>query len=511
MNVALIAPPAVPIALGARLISSDLKRRGHTTRMVFLPMRKLDRFHEPYGPELLDDLVKLVRDADVIAITVMTNTFLKATQISEAVRSAGLTAPVVWGGVHPSAEPESCLPHADLVCVGEGERPMASLLETLAAGGDPSELPNFVSRRNGEVLRNDVLPLDDDLDAAPFADYDLDDGHYVRHRGRLVPARPELLGKALVKYRIVTTRGCPYDCAFCCNGLWRRLYQGKGPWVRRRSVENVVEELAEVRRRFAVTRGVSIVDDTFFVRSAEEIGRFAELYRSQVGLPFEINTHPATLTREKIDPLVAAGCRVVEIGLQSGCEQTNVEIFNRRTSQECMARALDLLADTRGIRVQVHYILDNPFEPEAWQIETLRFAARHHRRGFESTIFPLVMFPGSALHARAKAEGVSGAIDEAMFQTLYTGREKRRFTRLGYVPLVLAMVLRLRRWGAPRWLARGLVEAMVWRPGRFVLDRRWFMLAAAGASRAGRMIYHGVDQALLRPLRKLARRRAARA
>jgi len=512
MKISLVSSYASPEALGLRYISSYLKRHGHEVRMIFMTTKRDIRFHRPYPPDLLADFIEKVRDVDLIGIALMTNTYYKAVELTRAIKAAGVSAPVIWGGIHPTVLPDSCIEHADMVCIGEGEEPMLELADALEAGRDPSGIANLWIKRDGRIIRNDVRSLVEDLDRYPFPDFELQNEHYVAWGGRLVPASPKVLRGTAHRYRLLTTRGCPYGCAFCCNNSVRKLYRGKGSWVRTRSIENVIAELEAARRILPTMDSVSIVDDTFFVRSDEEFERFAALYRERIGLPFEINTHPATITPRKIDALVRCGCREVEMGIQSGSRYTNFEIFQRRVPLEKVAEALAILGGFPQLRVQVHYIVNNPWEPEEAILETLQFVARHHPRRIEVYYFPLALFPGTALYERAVAEGLIPPVGGEIYQTVYTGRMKRRFDKFSYLTLVLMALVQLKRLGLSERLSRLFIYLATARTTRFVLDRRWFAYALVGAYYVLRACRNVVYQPIIKPIRKwrMARRERAR-
>lgn len=63
-------------------------------------------------------LAELCSDAGLVAMTVMTPSFVAA-QLSIHIRRQ-LAAPILWGGIHPTVCAEECLQYADLVCIGEG-------------------------------------------------------------------------------------------------------------------------------------------------------------------------------------------------------------------------------------------------------------------------------------------------------------------------------------------------------------------------------------------------------
>lgn len=501
MKVALVSTYSSPEATGLRLISSLLKSSGHRTQMIFLTLKRGQSSQTSYPPEVIEQFIDLVKDAGLIAISLMTNTYYQACELTKALTAAGIKAPVVWGGVHPTAVPQSCIDFADILCVGEGEWPMVDLANALQEDRDYSHIDNLWIRRNGQIIRNDVRPLFEQLDQLPFPDYQLDQQHHILHKGKLVPARPKNMRGTLVRYRLLTTRGCPYACTFCCNSKWLEVYRNKGKWVRKRSIPNVIAELEQIKKQFDTVRAVNILDDTFFVRTEEEFEQFAQLYRQRIAWPFEINTHPATITAAKIQLLHDCGCAMVKMGIQSGSQNTNYDIYNRRISNQAIAQAIEILGRFPNLQKEYHYIVNNPLEPEQNMIETLRFVAQHHPGNCKVVIFPLALFPGSQLHRRAKQEGILKDKQDEIYQRVYTGKAKRRFDRLGYLTMLLYAVVRLKKRLSARQ-ARKFVNFMTARHVRYILDRAWFKYLVLVFYLFGRLLRGVFYQVFLRRFRK---------
>ena len=78
------------------------------------------------------DLEKGLKEVDLVGITVLTKTALRAYQIADAYRKKGI--PVVLGGIHPTALPEEAKEHADAVVIGEAEELWSHLIEDAKAG-----------------------------------------------------------------------------------------------------------------------------------------------------------------------------------------------------------------------------------------------------------------------------------------------------------------------------------------------------------------------------------------
>src|SRR5262249_22169021 len=85
-------------------------------------------------------------DADLVGITAITGTSLRAYRIADEFRAKGHT--VVLGGVHPTLLPDEAAPHADALVLGYAEKTWPQLLRDFAVG----ELKPRYSRPTGRSL-----------------------------------------------------------------------------------------------------------------------------------------------------------------------------------------------------------------------------------------------------------------------------------------------------------------------------------------------------------------------
>jgi len=172
-----------------------------------------------------------------LGISVMTGPQIgSALEVARAVRRASPDTLLVWGGVHPTLLPAQTLRHplVDLVVRGDGERAY-----TLLVGGEKwSRIAGLAFRRGGHIY---------DLGLAPPTDmeqvgipWDLVDPRRYVERGRS---------------SLVTSRGCPYRCAFCYNASVRQPWRG---W----SAERCAEELEAMAQMGA--EDILFFDDAFF-------------------------------------------------------------------------------------------------------------------------------------------------------------------------------------------------------------------------------------------------------
>lgn len=260
-----LAPPHAVLALSAYLES-----RGVPNPVVLLDQRTDPRWRET--------LARALRDRPLlVGISSMTGTQLKhAVSIARAVRSLSPGTPLVLGGVHVSLLPEQTLRSEwfDLGVVGEGEVPLAALVEALGRAGAPdlAGVPGLARREGSAVVVNPPadLPDLDELPADRLAGVDVEP--YV-FRDASLPSDRELdVGE--------TSRGCPGRCGYCYN----TVFHG-GRWRGRsaRAVVDLVRSHAERHR----LKSLWLRDDNFFADPARAAAGRARARAPCPGVPGE--------------------------------------------------------------------------------------------------------------------------------------------------------------------------------------------------------------------------------
>ena len=116
-------------SFGIRTLSACLKKEGHAVDLFFLTRGFYQRFEE----KTLDDLVKLTKDSNLIGISLMSNFWDNAIQITKKLKE-NYETPILWGGAHPTVRPDECLDHADMICMGESEETLLELTRKMEKG-----------------------------------------------------------------------------------------------------------------------------------------------------------------------------------------------------------------------------------------------------------------------------------------------------------------------------------------------------------------------------------------
>ena len=418
--IVLISPNGSLYNIGLRTLCACLLQAGHNTRMIFLPSAKeassflLFDPNELYGGSIVDEVVELCSDATLIGITVMTNHFEKAKQLTEAFKQR-LDVPVIWGGIHPTIRPEECLEHADFVCVGEGELPLVELADCLSTGGTYNGIGNLGYKlTDGRTVVNPLTSLIQDLDALPFPSFG-PDNHYILHQGQVQSLTPDLLRFYLMDfsatdkpvYPLVTSRGCPHRCSYCANDSYGKIYSD---WhrVRRRSSTSLLAEIEAARAEFPSIQEIAFLDDVFVAAPTRTIVEFSRQYQESVALPFTCIVSPMTINERKLEALLDAGLIRIGMGIETGSRRIQ-DLYNRAMNNDDILKAALLIHKHADRMLPPIYdvITDNPYEEIQDQLDTLELL-RRIPPPYRLLMFSLVFYPGTGLYEHALVDGLIG-------------------------------------------------------------------------------------------------------
>lgn len=277
---------------------------------------------------------------------------------------------VVAGGVHSTSEKGAILEDSniDYSCNGEGEFVLRSLLEYLEAGAtDDSLFPKegLVYRRGSEVVVQERAIVED-LNELPWPDYDLIDlEKYLNTGTRFGPLSPP-------KYpymRLIVTRGCPFGCSFCQVEIL------SGKTTRFRDPDDIVDEILHYKEKYGIQS--LVFDDDNIIGNKRFFKRLLELMiEKKLELPFIFGAFAVfLLTDEILALMVEAGCKGVNISVESGSQRVIDEIVHKPIKLDKIPAMIRKIQDA-GLFCIANFILGYPGEKWNEILDTVNFAER---------------------------------------------------------------------------------------------------------------------------------------
>jgi radical SAM superfamily enzyme YgiQ (UPF0313 family) len=257
-------------------------------------------------------------DGDILAASIMPG----SDGILDILKREKHGRKIVVGGPDPTYNPEKyALPYIDGVCRGDGEAAIVA----------------FVEGRWTGVVRGELTKRWPKPDRGIVYDY------YTEHRDS--PIRHFML-----------TRGCPFNCAYCYNHAYRKLYEG-GNVLRTPDPAEAVDEIVETIEQWG-GEFIYFQDDTFNLRQSF-LDNFLPLYKEKVGLPFHCHVRAELVTEKQIQGLAGAGCYSVRFAIEIAGEKKQT-LLNRgkMTDEDCINAAR--IINKHGIKLMTQNIMCLP-------------------------------------------------------------------------------------------------------------------------------------------------------
>ena len=478
MKISLVTIAPEVNSLGMVNIAAYLKEHGYDPTL----MNVVAPYMQSLGRDTLEQIVSHLtkNPPDVLGVSVTTHFFEIARDISDELREKLPSLTIVWGGIHPTIQPEECLEHCDVLCVGEGEEATLELVRRLERGESYNDIANLWVRDNvfGQIHRNGVRRLVEDLDTRPFPYFDWE-SDLVAHGGTVEPLTKANFNRFRPKmgtvYEIMATRGCPFSCSFCCNSTFNAMYRGKGKLLRYRSAEHVIAELEYVMREFPDVRAINFEDDALGSASEKYLERLCTLYKERIGLPFHIRIIPTyTIKERKIAMLADAGLVGAVMGLQ-GSDEMNEVVYKRPTTQKTFIDVANMLHRYKVIG-RYDVIINNPYSQEKDEVEAIETFLQIPKP-YHLYTYSLGFFPHTDLTKRAMEDGHYD-ITHAGYDYIYGAEKKDLYPKLArliemtpYTPRFIVRSLLKHRDTRLGSLAIRAYSRLIYRPQRWIFDR----------------------------------------
>jgi anaerobic magnesium-protoporphyrin IX monomethyl ester cyclase len=262
---------------------------------------------ETYDPGEFLSSLKQTRPR-IVGFSCMTPHIKNGAMLARLVKSHFPEMCTVLGGVHGSAIPEQTLqefPEFDIVVLGEGEQTLVDLYNN-ALQNRFAHVPGiaYIDHQQGICL-NERRPFIENLDEIPFPDRQLVniDNYRKSHVSRGHSRQTKRIAE------IMCSRGCPYDCIFCASKV---VHSRR---VRFRSPQNIIAEMEHLLTRYHIEH-FSFLDDTFTLR--KDILSPVCQYMGQKKVSFDAYTRVNEIDEEKLQLMIAGGCKKISFGIESG-------------------------------------------------------------------------------------------------------------------------------------------------------------------------------------------------
>jgi len=356
--------------LGIGYMYAVLSRVGYEVRIIDSRKDK---------SEILKELLEL--NPMVVGFSVIFENYIDDFQkLIEYLRSNGIQSHFTAGGHFASLRPADLFeisPSLDSMVRFEGEHTLLELADRLQQGADWKKTTGISYMNIGDIVNNQLRPLEPDLDAFPF------------------PFRPELKEYALDKKfsTLIAGRGCVYNCVFCDI---REFYgQSPGPVKRIRNPVKVVDEMEFLHKE----QDCSVFlfqDDDFPVkvnRKFDWIKDFCGELRDRDlngNIMWKINCRPDEVDRDAFEIMKQHGLFKVYLGVEDGTDAGLLQM-NKHLKATDNIKGIQILKNL-GIGIDYGFMLFQPSSTYNTLNENLTFLDQICSDGYMPASF-LKMMP----------------------------------------------------------------------------------------------------------------------
>ena len=331
-----------------------------------------------------EETINIAKEYEFLVLFTSTPGFPGDMLLVRAIKSANPNIKIAFVGPHVSVLPEKSLrdcPEIDFVCRKEFDYAVVDY----AKGTPLTEIAGISYLKDGKVVHNPDAPQIQDLDALPHVT-----DVYKRDLDVTKYNVPFLLNPFVSLY---TTRGCPAQCMFC---LWPQTLSGH-PW-RKRSADDVAQEMAKAKAMWPEVKEFFFDDDTFNIQKARTIELCAKL--KPLGLTWSC-TSRVTTDYETLKAMKEAGCRLLIVGYESGDQQILKNIKKGATIE----RARQFTKDCHKLGLVIHgdFIMGLPGETHETINNTIAFAKELDVETIQVSVAHA--YPGTELYDHAVKNG----------------------------------------------------------------------------------------------------------
>jgi radical SAM superfamily enzyme YgiQ (UPF0313 family) len=272
--------------------------RGPYRKQTIAPpkgLENIERTYSRYGIDtdwFRDDLRAIQRPDLVLVTSLMTYWYPGVVEAIAVIREVYPEVPVVLGGIYARL----CSRHAREVSGADD-----------VVGDSGATLFELIERHTGYS----VAPRFDlnDMDACPYPAFDL------QRRINYVP--------------LLTTRGCPFDCAYCASRYLE-------PRLQRHSPDYVADEIAYWYRKHGVV-DFAFYDDALMVDAQNHaLPIFESVIDKQMPVKFHTPNavHIRSMTKEAARLMKRAGFHTLRLGLETTAFEERSKLDGKVTEEE---------------------------------------------------------------------------------------------------------------------------------------------------------------------------------
>lgn len=335
----------------------------------------------------------------LIGMTVMTQMIPQVLRMIDTIKMVNPDIPIVLGGIHPTLYPEQTCKDSrvNFVIAGDGEYPMAELVQALDKKSSHENIRGLTHKENDFVKRNPVgRPFDIQRLGTP-AYHILEVQHYLTK----IPYYSE---EKTIGIEYNSTRGCPYDCSFCVN----RILPQNRVW-RCKTADQVLDDLQTLKQRYKIKFLLLEEENPFTdIKRSFEIAK--KLIENDLDIRYFGNIrvdNVVSTPRDVLKTMEKSGWCETSLGVESGSNRV-LGYLRKGITVDQTIRAVKILNDL-GVYALYSFMIFLPHETSRDRLLThllINRLKKIHRRSSVIGPQPYRPYPCSDLYMDCLNEGL---------------------------------------------------------------------------------------------------------
>lgn len=357
-----------------------LDRAGHTLKIIDAPAKCMSQ------EDTLEQIVEF--SPELIVVDTSTPSIDSDILFTKFIRNVLPKAKICLVGTHASACVKEILPQnsdsIDFIARHEYDYTIPEIADAVCGKLAIQNVLGVSYCDNGILKENDDRPYITNLDELPFVSEVYNKYLNIKDYFYAHVSYPTI--------SIFSSRGCPSKCFYC---MYSQVMFGKS--YRKRSAQNLYDECEYIVKNFPDVKEILIDDDNFAV-DQKNVREFCRLMiEGKNPLKWVVQVR-VTLSYDTMVLMKQAGCRLLVVGYESGCQELLDKMHKGITLEQSLA--FDGAARKAKIRVHGCFMVGNPGETHETMRKTLNFAKSLHMDTVQ--FFPLMVYPGTEAYEWAE-------------------------------------------------------------------------------------------------------------
>lgn len=328
--------------------------------------------------------------AQIVGITATTDMIFLASEIADFIKSKSKNIKIIIGGPHISAVPKKTLkmfPSFDIGVIGEGEETLKELAAILKTGKGLKKVRGIIYRSRGKIIKTEPREFIQDLDSLPLPAWDL------------LPTLNKFYKPVVVNYKslpstsLMTSRGCPGQCAFCDTRVFGCRY-------RVHSAEYVLDTIYHLKKKYGI-RDICFYDDQFTIFKKRLTQICNGLQKKDMRIDWSCQARVNAVDYETMRKMKEAGCWKISFGIESASPKI-LKLMNKHITMKQAKKAISE-AKRAGLEVLGYFILGFFGENKKTLAQTKKFILESDLDNIMLSYF--LPFPGSPAYPYLKKYG----------------------------------------------------------------------------------------------------------